>query len=120
MAARPKRLARELRQAVPDLRPLEGTRQRDAGLEPLLVRRRARRVVAAQTYTPDCHFIRIEIFSLLDPTDHPPRPPLVVAADREPVLALPLPRPVDRQPGEAALGERASVASQLFLRGSQP
>src|SRR6267378_8013423 len=120
MAARPERLARELRQAVPDLRPLEGTRQRDAGLEPLLVRRRARRIVAAQTYPPDCHFFRIEILSLLDPIDHRARRALVVAADRELVLGLALPRAVDCQRGDAAVEERFFVGMQLFLRGVQP
>src|SRR5712691_12746704 len=53
MAAQAERAAGELWQPVPDLRPVEGTRERDAGFEALLVRRGARRVVAAQAHTPD-------------------------------------------------------------------
>src|SRR6267143_4799290 len=67
MAARPERLARELRQAVPDLRPIERTRERDAGFEALLVGRGARRVVAAQAHAPDCNLFSIEIIALFDP-----------------------------------------------------
>src|SRR5881296_2299556 len=64
MAARPERVARELRQAVPDLPPVERTRERDAGLETLLVGRRPWRVVAAQAYAPDRDSFSIEIIAL--------------------------------------------------------
>src|SRR5882762_5380275 len=116
MAARPERLARELRQAVPDLRPIERTRERDAGLEALLVGRGARRVVAAQAHAPDCNLFRIEIPALLDPIDHRARGALVVAADRDLVLRFALPRAVDRQHRQAAIEERVLIGMQLFLR----
>src|SRR5437588_10497396 len=120
MAARPERLARQFRQPVPDLRPVERTRERDAGLEALLVRRRTRRVVAAEANAPDCHFFRIEIVSLLDPIDHRARRALVVAADRDLVLGLALPRSVDRQRRHAAVEEGLLIGMQLFFCGVEP
>src|SRR5712691_3170901 len=120
MAARPERFARELRQAVPDLRPVERTRERDAGLEPLLVRRRTRRVVAAEAYAPDCNLSRIEILALLDPIDHRARRTLVIAADRDLVLGFALPRAVDRQRRHAAVEEGILIGMQLFFCGVQP
>src|SRR2546422_1564541 len=116
MAARPERVARELRQAVPDLRPVERTRERDAGLETLLVGRRPRRVVAAQAYAPDRDSFSIEIIALFYPIHDCARRALVVAADRDLVLGFALPRAVDRQHGDAAIEERVLVGVQLFLR----
>src|SRR5882672_10258793 len=115
MAARPERLARELRQAVPDLRPIEGTRERDAGLEALLVGRGARRVVAAEAHTPDRDSFSIEIIALFDPIHDCARRALVVSADRDLVLRLALPRAVDRQRGDASIEEGLLVGMQLFL-----
>src|SRR6266850_6811485 len=120
MAARAEGASGELRQPVPDLRPVERTRQRDAGLEALLVRRRPRRVIAAEAHAPDGNFSWIEILALLDPVDHRARRALIVAADRDLVLGLALPRPVDRQRGDAAIEERVLVGMQLFFRGVQP
>src|SRR3989442_15587815 len=119
MAARPERLARELRQAVPDLRPIERTRERDAGFEALLVGRGARRVVAAQAHAPDRDSFSIEIIALFDPIHDCARGALVVAADRDLVLGLALPRAVDRQHRDAAIEERVLVGMQLFLRRIQ-
>src|SRR5437588_585252 len=109
-----------LRQPVPDLRPVERTRERDAGLEALLVRRGTRRVVAAEANAPDCHFFRIEIVSLLDPIGHRARRTLVVAADRDLVLGLALPRAVDRERRHAAAEEGLLVGMQLFFCGVEP
>src|SRR5882762_755399 len=53
MAAQAEGASGELRQPIPDLRPVERARERDAGLEPLLVGRRTRRVVAAEAHAPD-------------------------------------------------------------------
>src|SRR6267143_5383575 len=115
MAAQTERASGELWQPDPDLRPVERTRERDAGLEPLLVRRRTRRVVAAEAHAPDCNFSRIEILALLDPVDHRARRALVVAADRDLVLGLALPRAVDRQRRHAAVEEGILIGMQLFL-----
>src|SRR5882762_5654359 len=116
MAAQAERASGELWQPVPDLRPVERTRERDAGLEPLLVRRRPRRVIAAEAHAPDGNFSWIEILALLDPVDHRARRALVVAADRDLVLGLALPRPVDRQRGDAAVEEGILIGMQLFFR----
>src|SRR5260221_5056039 len=116
MAARRERLARELRQTVPDLRPVERAGERDARLEPLLVRRGARRVVAAEAHAPDRDFVGIEILALFDPVHDCACRALVVAADRHLVLGFALPRAVDRERGNAAREERLLVGMQLFLR----
>src|SRR5216683_242284 len=92
MAAQTECASGELWQPIPDLRPIERTRERDAGLEPLLVGRRTRRVVAAEAHAPDCNLSRIEILALLDPIDHRARRALVVAADRDLVLRFAMPR----------------------------
>src|SRR5712691_11602389 len=115
MAARPERLARQFRQPIPDLRPIERTRERDAGLEPLLVGRGTRRVVAAEAHTPDRDSFSIEIIALFDPIHDCARRALVVAADRDLVLGFALPRAVDRQHRDAAIEERVLVGVQLFL-----
>src|SRR5882672_12760137 len=118
MATQAERASGELWQPIPDLRPIERARERDAGFEPLLVRRGARRVVAAEAHAPDCNS-RIEILALLDPVDHRARRALVVAADRDLVLGLALPRAVDRQRRHAAVEEGILIGMQLFLSGVQ-
>src|SRR5256885_4335559 len=67
MAAHAERASGEFWQPVPDLRPVEGTRERDAGPEPLLVGRGTRRVVAAEAHAPDRDSFSIEIIALFDP-----------------------------------------------------
>src|SRR3989449_7972447 len=119
MAAQAERASGELWQPVPDLRPVERTRERDAGLEPLLVGRGTRRVVAAEAHTPDRDSFSIEIIALFDPIHDCARRALVVAADRDLVLGLALPRAVDRQHRDAAIEERVLVGMQLFLRRIQ-
>src|SRR5712691_1324859 len=115
MAAQTECASGELWQPVPDLRPVEGTRERDAGFEALLVRRGARRVVAAQAHTPDRDSFSIEIIALFYPIHDCARRALVIAADRDLVLRLALPRAVDRQHRDAAIEERVLVGVQLFL-----
>src|SRR6266850_597847 len=115
MAAQAEGASGELWQPVPDLRPIERTRERDTGFEALLVGRGARRVVAAQAHAPDCNLFRIEILALLDPIDHRARGALVVAADRDLVLGFALPRAVDRQRRHAAVEEGILIGMQLFL-----
>src|SRR5437762_13630286 len=115
MAAQAERASGELRQPIPDLRPVEGTRARDAGLEALLVGRRPRRVVAAQAHAPDRDSFSIEIIALFYPVHDCARRALVVAADRDLVLGLALPWAVDRQHRDAAIEERVLVGMQLFL-----
>src|SRR5881392_468889 len=115
MAAHAKCASGELRQPIPDLRPVERARERDAGLEALLVGRRPRRVVAAQAYAPDRDSFSIEIIALFYPIHDCARRALVVAADRDLVLRLALPRAVDRQHRDAAIEERVLVGVQLFL-----
>src|SRR6266446_5995829 len=116
MAAQAECASGELRQPIPDLRPIERTRERDAGLEALLVRRGARRIVAAEAHTPDRDSFSIEIIALFDPIHDCARGALVVAADRDLVLGLALPRAVDRQHRDAAIEESILVGVQLFLR----
>src|SRR6266480_6873346 len=115
MAAQAERASGELWQPIPDLRPVERARERDAGLEALLVGRRPRRVVAAQAYAPDRDSFSIEIIALFYPIHDCARRALVVAADRDLVLGLALPRAVDRQHRDAAIEERVLVGMQLFL-----
>src|SRR6266480_954643 len=120
MAAHAKCASRELWQPVPDLRPVERTRERDAGLEALLVRRGTRRVVAAEAHAPDRDSFSIEIIALFYPIHDCARRALVVAADRDLVLGLALPRAVDRQRRHAAVEEGFLVGMQLFFCGVQP
>ena len=120
MAAHAEGLARELRQAVPDLVPFERAGERDAGPDALLVRRGARRVVAAEAHAPDGDALRVEVVALLDPVAHRLRRALVVAADRDVVLGLALPRPVDGERRDAAREERLLVGVQLLLRRVEP
>src|SRR5438309_10819713 len=115
MAAQTERASGELWQRIPDLRPVERPRERDAGLEPLLVRRRTRGVVAAEADAPDGNSFSIEIIALFDPIHDCARRALVVAADRDLVLGFALPRAVDRQHRDAAIEERVLVGMQLFL-----
>src|SRR5437667_8851323 len=119
MAAHAKCASRELWQPVPDLRPVERTRERDAGPEPLLVGRGTRRVVAAEAHAPDRDSFSIEIIALFYPIHDCARRALVVDADRDLVLGLALPRAVDRQHRDAAIEERVLVGMQLFLRRIQ-
>src|SRR5207302_225701 len=116
MAAQAECASGELWQPIPNLRPIERTREGDAGLEALLVRRGARRVVAAEAHAPDCNSFGIEIIALFDPIHDCARRALVVAADRDLVLRFTLPRTVDRQHRDAAIEERVLVGMQLFLR----
>src|SRR6267143_1168484 len=120
MAAQAEGASGELWQPIPDLRPVERTRERDAGLEALLVGRGARRVVAAEAHAPDRDPFSIEIIALFDPIHDGARRALVVAADRDLVLGLALPRAVDRQRRHAAVEERVLVGMQLFFCGVQP
>src|SRR2546426_1880198 len=120
MAAHAERASGEFWQPVPDLRPVEGTRERDAGPERLLVGRGTRRVVAAEAHTPDRDSFSIEIIALFDPIHDCARRALVVAADRDLGLGLALPRAVDRQHRDAAIEERVLVGMQLFLRRIEP
>src|SRR6266850_7545033 len=117
MAAQAEGASGELWQPIPDLRPIERTRERDAGFEALLVGRGARRVVAAQAHAPDCNLFRIEILALLDPIHDCARRALIVTADRDLVLGLALPRAVDRQRRHAAVEEGILIGMQLFLSG---
>src|SRR5881396_1007525 len=119
MAAHAECASRELWQPVPDLRPVERTRERDAGPEPLLVGRGTRRVVAAEAHAPDRDSFSIEIIALFYPIHDCARRALVVAADRDLVLGFALPRAVDRQHRDAAIEERVLVGMQLFLRRIQ-
>src|SRR2546422_5982547 len=119
MASGNERRTGEIRQPIPDLRPVERTRERDAGLEALLVGRGTRRVVAAQAHAPDRDSFSIEIIALFYPIHDCARRALVVAADRDLVLGLALPRAVDRQHRDAAIEERVLVGVQLFLRRIQ-
>src|SRR6267378_2464546 len=119
MAAQAESASGELWQPVPDLRPVERTRERDAGLEALLVGRGARRVVAAEAHAPDRDSFSIEIIALFDPIHNCARRALVVAADRDLVLGLALPRAVDRQRRHAAVEEGILIGMQLFLSGVQ-
>src|SRR5205809_496906 len=119
MAAHAKGASRELWQPIPDLRPVERTRERDAGLEALLVGRCPRRVVAAEAHAPDRDSFSIEIIALFYPIHDCARRALVVAADRDLVLGFALPRAVDRQHRDAAIEERVLVGMQLFLRRIQ-
>src|SRR6267143_2051501 len=120
MAAQTECASGELWQAIPDLRPIERTRERNAGLEPLIVGRRPRRVVAAEAHAPDCNLFRIEILALLDPIDHRARRALVDAANRDLVLGFALPRAVDRQRRHPAVEEGILIGMQLFFCGVQP
>src|SRR2546429_5636661 len=120
MAAHAERASGEFWQPVPDLRPVEGTRERDAGPEPLLVGRGTRRVVAAEAHAPDRDSFSIEIIALFYPIHDCARRALVVAADRDLVLGLALPRAVDRQRRHAAVEEGFLVGMQLFFCGVQP
>src|SRR5438309_3829295 len=120
MAAQTERASGELWQRIPDLRPVERPRERDAGLEPLLVRRRTRGVVAAEADAPDGNSFSIEIIALFDPIHDCARRALVVAADRDLVLGFALPRAVDRQRRHAAVEERILIGMQLFFCGVQP
>src|SRR6267143_5905675 len=115
MAAQAEGASGELRQPIPDLRPIERTRERDAGLEALLVGRGTRRIVAAEAHTPDRDPFSIQIIALFDPIHDGARGALIVAADRDLVLRFALPRPVDRQQRHAAIEERVLVGMQFFL-----
>src|SRR5216117_1244021 len=119
VAAHAERLARQQRQSSPDFLPLERPGERDAGADAPLVCGRARRVVAAETHAPHGDLRRVEIRTLFDPVARGARGALVVAADRDLVLRLALPRPVDRQDRDATREERLRVGVQLFLRGIQ-
>src|SRR5262245_4471216 len=94
-AADAERLARQLRQAVPRLRPDEGPAQGHARLDALLEGGGARRIVAAEAHTPHADASSIEIAALLHGFDHRRHRDLVVAADGEVVLAFVLARPVE-------------------------
>src|SRR5467141_3556126 len=119
MAAQAEGASGELWQPIPDLRPVERARERDAGLEALLVGRGARRIVAAEAHAPDRDSLSIEIIALFDPIHDCARRALVVAADRYLVLRLALPRAVDRQRRHAAVEEGIHVGMQLFFSGFQ-
>src|SRR5205814_719072 len=98
-------LAGELGQVVPDCRPLERARERDAGLDALLVCCGAGSVVATQAHAPDGYFFGRQILSRRDPVADRLRRALVVAADRDLVLGFPLSRPIDREHRDAAREE---------------
>src|SRR5439155_21308264 len=119
VAAHAERLARQQRQSAPDFFPLERPGERDAGADAPLVCGRARRVVAAETHAPHGDLRRVEIRTLFDPVAHRARGALVVSADRDLVLSLTLPGPVDRQDRDTACEEGLRVGVQLFLRGIQ-
>src|SRR5918995_5264542 len=115
MAAHAKGLAGELGQAVPDAVPFIGAGKRDAGLDALLVGGRARRIVAAQADAPDRNVFVIQIISCFYPVDHRACRALIVAANRDLVLRLALPRPVDRQHRDATRKEWLLVGMDLLL-----
>src|SRR5215467_4482564 len=115
MAAHAERLAREEREILPDLLPLERAGDPDAGLDPLLVRGGARRVIAAQAHAPHRDSRGIQVGALLDPVARGLRRALVVAADRDVVLGLALSRPVDRENRDPARKKRLLVRVQLLL-----
>src|SRR4051812_31031226 len=102
VAAHAESVPGQLGKRVPDLRPLERTRQRDAGAEPLLERRGARRIVAAEAHAPHGDALRVEVAPFLDPVHDDGRGALVIAADRNLVFGLALPRAVDGERGDTA------------------
>src|SRR5258707_15812210 len=93
MAAHAKGFARQLRQAVPVSFPVVRPAEREAGLDALLERRRARRVIAAEADAPQADARGVEIAPRHHGIDHRLHGDLVVAADRKIVFALALPRP---------------------------
>src|SRR5258708_7848156 len=117
MAAHAERLAREHRQSAPDLLPFERPGERDAGFDAFFVRGRARRVLTAEAQAPHAPLPRVEIGAFLDPVAHRARAALVVAADRDLVLRLALPRPVDREDRDTSREKRLRVGVQLLLGG---
>src|SRR6185503_9665406 len=106
MAARAEGLAGELGKRVPDLGPVERAGERDAGAKALLEGGGARRVVAAEAHAPHGDAARVEVAPALDPVYGRRSGALVIAADRDFVLGLALPRTVDGERGDAAREER--------------
>src|SRR5262245_10441760 len=115
VAAEPECLAGQQRQLAPDLRPVVRSRNRDARLDPRLVGRRARRVVAAEAYAPRADPLAVEVGAGLEPVDHRAHGRLEIAADRELVLRLALPRSIERERRHAARMERCLVCVHLLL-----
>src|SRR6202035_1011637 len=100
MAADAERLAGELGKPVPAIEKIERAGQRDAGLEPFLERRCARRVVAAEAHAPQADSGSVEI-----------------AADRKVICRLALAGTVEHQCRDAAVEKRLLVGSRLLLAG---
>src|SRR5262249_27494838 len=115
MAAHPEGFARQLRQAVPDLTPVEGTGKGNAGLYALVKRGGARRVVAAEAHAPDADTAGVEIAAARHVIDDGAGRHLVIAADRKLVLALALSWSVEHQDRNTAIEEGALVGFGLLL-----
>src|SRR5882762_4975570 len=119
VAAHAERLARQHRQRAPDFLPFERPGERDAGADAPLVGGRARRIVAAEAHAPHGDLRRVEIGAFFDPVAHRARGALVVAADRDLVLRLALPGPVDREDRDTSREKRLGISVQLLLGGIQ-
>src|SRR5256885_13669441 len=117
MAADAERFAGQLRQAVPAPFPVIRSAERKARLDAFLERSSTRRVIAAETHTPQPDARRIEIATRLDVINYRLHRRLVIAADRKIVLALALPRAIEHQGRDPAIEIGPLIGLRLFFRG---
>lgn len=88
----------------------------DAGLE----RRSAHDEVAAEAPTPQADATTVDVVACLEQVDDGPHGDLVVMPERQVVLGLALPGPIEREGRDAARQQRRLVRSGLLLRRVEP
>src|SRR5207253_9734073 len=97
---------------------LAGAGEGDAGADARLERGGARRVVAAERYAPDARARAVDVGARREEIEHGSHRLLVFRAEREVVLGLALPRPVERQGRKPALQKPVLVVVHLLDRKS--